>query len=188
MLGGLEAYGSDESDSDSPVHIEDSSTAREKTITSESLLSLPPPVNSAKARPKRAIFTVTKPTKNLGLDKDEENEEAKRVTKKLKLGPKTSAGSSSLLAMLPAPTKTTLPVTSKASKGNLLATTDVEERHAEESAESHSKTLLIPVQSLKNTPNHKSHQSKPSVDFFSLGSSQFHNPLPYIEKKLNRVN
>lgn len=110
MLGGLEGYGSDQSDSESssnPIQLQAAASSPKK-----STFSLPPPTNTnaaksrslqpSKSRSKRPVFTVAKPS---GAYSDGEGDGKERASKKPRLDSRTAAGSSSLLAMLPAPSK-----------------------------------------------------------------------------------
>ncbi|GJJ12102.1 hypothetical protein Clacol_006343 [Clathrus columnatus] len=162
MLGGLDVYGSDESDSDSLIQVQKKTVDEHKSSASKSLLSLPPPVHSAKPRPRRAVFTVAKPTR--GPTSDEENEEDHpKVTKKPRLDSKAGAGSSSLLAMLPAPSKSIVPAPSKA---NTATITNSEVLNINSTEESGNARNLI--SSLQKGAAGETKPYKPSIDFFSL--------------------
>lgn len=169
MLKGLDAYDSDESDTEPSIQTESKSTTGGKTNTSTSLLFLPPPVNSARPRTRRAVFTIAKPTKSSTLD-EEEHDEEQRPAKKPKLD--IPAGKSSLLAMLPAPSKPTIPVPSKTLdvKRTAVINHDLSDEFAADPAAIDDETSLIPVQSLRKSNTQARENSCPSgVDFFSLG-------------------
>ncbi|KAF8509266.1 mitotic checkpoint regulator, MAD2B-interacting-domain-containing protein [Gautieria morchelliformis] len=105
MLG-LEGYGSDDSDSESlpPPQRPQAQAGPASSTSTKSSFSLPPPTRSLpKPKAKRPVFTAVKPPK--ATSSDEEGGGGERPAKRPRLDARTAAGSSSLLAMLPAPLK-----------------------------------------------------------------------------------
>ncbi|KAF8522245.1 mitotic checkpoint regulator, MAD2B-interacting-domain-containing protein [Hysterangium stoloniferum] len=99
MLGGLEAYNSDDSDSETTQQ----PLAKPPPASTKPPFSFPPP----KSKGRRTVFTIAKPEKGLSDDDDDDNQ--KRPAKKPRLDSRAGAGSSSLVMMLPAP-KRAIPV------------------------------------------------------------------------------
>ena len=209
MLG-LEGYGSDDSDSESPSQQQQRPQPQATPASStskKSTLSLPPPTRSLpKAKSKRTVFTVAKPSKPASSDEDGDDE---RPSKRPRINARTGAGSSSLLAMLPAPSKTTPVRTApprvlgSASQGgnagvimppfiDSLPRGDIPNGSIENKAEEVDKsTSLVPPSLAKGKEQvasidkeAKSVSSAPAaaaVDFFSLGISYCcHVMLLYI--------
>lgn len=171
MLG-LAAYGSDDSDSETTQR----NMPETKPIpasSSSSLISKPLP----RSRTKRTVFTVAKPSKQSHSDVD--SDEAERPTKKAKLESRKGKGSSSLLAMLPAPSKK-IPPPKSPTRGtygtgvNLKFPSAEEVSENKESRDVDKSTFLLPpsLEKSKIKSNKGDHPiaAASEVDFFSLGS------------------
>ena len=190
MLG-LDEYGSDGSDSESPFQQQQRPEPQSTTSSTskKSTFSLPPPKKPLpKAKSKHPVFTVAKPSKDASSDGDEDRE---RPPKRLRLDARTGAGSSLLLAMLPAPSKTApvrvapprvLGSASQGGNAGVIVPLPVDnfssgDGFTEDNADVVDKsTLLVPPSLVKEKTQAapldketKSASSEPTVDFFSLG-------------------